>query len=161
MPGPPPKRDDERRRVNKPDIETTKVDISELAQLEVEIPKGDENWHPVARLWYDGLTRSGMAQFYEPSDWATAYILAESMSRDLKPQPIVVGQGEDATIEWVVIPLKGSSLSAYLKGFSALMVTEGDRRRVRIELTRREGAGKPVAPVLTIAKRREAALGGS
>jgi hypothetical protein len=34
------------------------------------------------------------------------------------------------------IPLRGSALTGYLKAFSALLVTEGDRRRMGVELRR-------------------------
>jgi hypothetical protein len=98
------------------------------------IPPADDKWHAVARAWYESLGRSGQKIFYEASDWATAYLLAESMSRDLKPQ--VVGITEEGEPVKAVIPLKGASLAAYLKGFTTLLVTEGDRRRARVELER-------------------------
>lgn len=158
MPGPPPVRDDERRRRNKDVVETTKVDLAELTQLEVEIPAADERWHPLAKLWYDALARSGQAIFYEPSDWATAYLTAESISRDLKPQ--VVGISEDGEAVMALIPLKGSSLSAYMKVFASLMVTEGERRRVRVELERRKVEKLPEG-VVPITQRRANRLTGS
>lgn len=148
--GPISKRPEERRRTNEPDIPVTTVDIATLAKQEVEIPAADENWHPVARMWYDGLTRSGQATFFEPSDWATAYVLAESLSRDLSEQAIVIGKkGDDQEIEWVKQPLKGASLAAFLKGATALLATEGDRRRVSVMLEGRkpgpEGGGEVVS----------------
>lgn len=102
----------------------------------VTIPEPDPEWHPVALAWYQSLEESGQSRFYESSDWAVALILAESISRDLKPQ--VVGITEDGKVVRDTIPLKGASLAAYLKGFSSLMATEGDRRRMRLELTRQE-----------------------
>jgi hypothetical protein len=138
MPGVPgaggvvPKRSDQRRRENKPDIEITPAP----AAAEVVVPEADPKWHPVAVQWFDSLAKSGQAVFYEPSDWATAYLLAESISRELKPQPISVGSGDEARIEMVSLPPKGASLAAWLKGMTVLMVTEGDRRRARVELHR-------------------------
>lgn len=157
MPGPPPVRDSERRRRNKPVVETTTVDIAELASQEVEIPAPDEDWHPAALQWYNSLARSGQSIYYEPSDWATAYAVAESLSRDLKPRPLVVGQGEEVTVEWVEQPLKGSSLTAYLKAFASLMVTESERRRLHMELERRKSDGQP-APVVPITQKRRGRL---
>jgi hypothetical protein len=65
-------------------------------------------------------------------------LIAESMSRDLLPQVVgVLQEGRDAgEVVKETIPLKGASLSAYLRAFAVLMVTEGDRRRLQIELAR-------------------------
>lgn len=128
--GPVPKRSTQRRRTNKPKTSTTKA----AGAKKVAIPKADAKWHAAAKRWYADLQKSGQAAFYQPSDWALAWILAESMSRDLKPQ--VVGTIEDTgELIWAVIPLKGASLAAYLKAMSSLLVTEGDRRRAQMELT--------------------------
>lgn len=107
----------------------------------VVIPPPDESWHPVARMWFDSLARSGQSQFYTSSDWATAYLLAESMSRELQPQPMLIGKGPDAHWEMVARPPTGASLAAWLKGMAALMTTEGERRRARLELERTPSAG--------------------
>lgn len=129
--GPTPKRSDQRRRSNTPAAgEPTFAPAGE----DVVVPQGDPDWHPVALRWFESLEPSGQSHFYEPSDWATAYVIAESISRELKPQPLVIGRGEDAQIEWVAQPPKGASLAAWLKGMTALMVTEGDRRRAALEL---------------------------
>jgi hypothetical protein len=93
-----------------------------------------EDWHPLARQWFDSLGQSGQATFYEPSDWATARLLAESISRELSPQPMLVASGKEAHIEYVTLPPKGASLAAWLKAMSSLLATEGDRRRMRVEL---------------------------
>lgn len=134
MSGPPPKRAAERRRRNKDAVEVESVDLAETTTKEVEVPVADESWHGVARMWYESLIGSGQALFYEPSDWATAYLIAESISRDLEEQ--VVGITESGEVVRAEIPMKGASLSAYLKAMTALMVTEGDRRRSRLEIER-------------------------
>jgi hypothetical protein len=103
------------------------------------IPKEDDDWHPAAKRWYTSLRKSGQQAFYEASDWAWAWIVAESISRDLKPQ--VVGIVEDTgEVVRAIIPMKGASLAAYLKAMTALLATEGDRRRAGMELER-AGAG--------------------
>lgn len=101
----------------------------------------EERWHPVAKIWYESLARSGQKIYYQPSDWAIAYLLAESISRDLEPQFVGVNEHTGEPI-LEVIPIKGASLSAYLKGFTALLATEGDRRRLQIELERESLKGK-------------------
>jgi len=62
-----------------------------------------------------------------------AALLAESMSRELSPQPVVMKDGE---VVMVSRPLRGSVVSAWLKALTALLATEGDRRRVRVEVQR-------------------------
>lgn len=134
MPGPVPKRSSERRRVNKP----ARPIVAAPAASVVVMPEPSEDWHPTARRLYLSLAESGQSRFYEPSDWALAYLMAESQSLDLKPQFVGFAQtGRDQTeAQYAVIPLKGASLSAYLKAMSSLLVSEGDRRRVGVELVR-------------------------
>jgi hypothetical protein len=137
--GPPPKRSDQRRRTNSPPQEITKVD----GGTEVVVPETWEKWHPVAKQWFDSLRTSGQRVFYESSDWATAYLLAEAISRELNPQPIVSVVDGETTVEMVSLPPKGASLAAWLKGMTALLVTEGDRRRASLELQRpKNGEGE-------------------
>jgi hypothetical protein len=128
--GPVPKRSAERRRTNEPVIPILQAE----GAANVVVPPADPSWHPVALAWYGALAGSGQSQLYQPSDWATAVLVAESMSRDLSPQ--VVGTTEKGDILRDTIPLKGASLSAYLRAFAVLMVTEGDRRRLQLELSR-------------------------
>lgn len=128
--GPVPKRSDQRRRTNAP---ATPVK-NPPAAAKVKAPTADTQWHKVALAWYKSLALSGQSIFYEPSDWATAYLIAESMSRDLSPQFVGITEKGDSVRE--TIPLKGASLSAYLRAMAVLMVTEGDRRRLQVELVK-------------------------
>ena len=130
--GPIPKRTEERRRQNKPETPLDTVD----AVGPVEIPPANPRWHAVAKRIYESLRSSGQSKFYEASDWAAAYLLAESLSRDLKPQAIGISLITGRIVR-ATQPLKGASLAAYLKGFAALGVTEGDRRRMDIEIDRK------------------------
>jgi hypothetical protein len=135
--GPIPKRSEERRRANKPETPIDAVDVAGP----VEIPPANPKWHPTAKRIYESLRTSGQAKFYEPSDWSAAYLLAESLSRDLKPQVVAFDKVTSKVIR-ACVPLKGPSLAAYLKGFAALGVTEGDRRRMGIEIDRKPSAPK-------------------
>lgn len=111
------------------------------APKRVPVPRVDADWHSVAKAWYKSLADSGQSKYYQPSDWATAVLIAESMSRDLQPQ--FVGFTEEGDVIKEQIPLKGASLAAYLKAMSVLLVTEGDRRRMECEL---EQPGQEVDP---------------
>lgn len=142
--GPVPKKDAERRRRNKtPEAEgsmssipATVVNVDELLVGEVEVPQPDQTWHPIAIQMYESVLRSGQVIWMEPSDWSALYLICESISRDLNPQ--VVGITEEGDIVKDTIPLKGASLNAYLKAMASLMMLEGDRRRLRIELERQK-----------------------
>lgn len=99
----------------------------------VQVPPAEEWWHPLARTWYESLETSAQARFYEPSYWMTAYVLAETMSRELGPQSVV---NEDGSIELVELAPKASWLAAWLRGLGSLMVTEVDRRWMHVEIDR-------------------------
>lgn len=158
MPGPVPKKDAERRRRNKtPEAEGSLsaipaevVNVDEILAGEVEIPEASEDWHPIAKQMWESQIKSGQVLWMEPSDWAILYTICESLSRDMKPQVVGINEETGKAI-MATVPLKGASLSAYLKAFASLLMTEGDRRRLRIELERQrrldaaaEGEGKVV-----------------
>jgi hypothetical protein len=191
MPGPPPKRSAERRRKNPPaagvptilEIDSLPADdpnsLPFLIRQPIVIPEpvtGHEvydddrhekaGWHPIAREFWDSFLRSGQALYWEPSDWMMAKLLCESLSRDLKPQFVGVTQGNDMGPSEAIyekIPLKGASLSAYLKLASQLMLTEGERRRLALELEREREPKKASATgkVLPFKDRRAAMLRGT
>ena len=123
--GPIPKRSDQRRRTNAPARPVKKAAKGKGA----ERPPTNPKWHSIAKRWYMSLERSGQSAFYEPSDWSLAELLAEAMSRDLQ-----------ATVDGVVQPISGASLASLMKGMTLLLVTEGDRRRLQIELGKPEPA---------------------
>lgn len=82
-----------------------------------KIPNADRDWHPIARRIWDSLKTSGQQDFYESSDWAIAYSLCDDLSYYKK-------SGKRS----------GQMLQTIMSSFERLLVTEGDRRRVRIEL---------------------------
>jgi hypothetical protein len=128
----------------------------------VAVPKPDKDWHPVARAWFESLAQSGQHVFYEPSDWQTAWLLAESISRDLRPQFVGVthpapGTGESSEPIYEPIPMRGASLTAYVKAMSGLMVTEGQRRQFRVEVERHR-VNDVIAPTLYLAATRDEAF---
>lgn len=113
--GPVGKRDSQRRRRNKPGIET---ETAEGAPF-VIAPEPKQDWEPLALDWYLSLGASGQSVFFEPSDWAVAQIVADTLSRYLragKPNAVL--------------------FSSIMSAMSSLLTTEGDRRRLRIELSK-------------------------
>lgn len=124
-----------RRRTNKTTKTTskaTKKAVTPTAHL------ADENWHPIAKRWFNSLAESGQVIFYQESDWAYAAFIAESMSRDLGPQ--FVGFTEKGDVINEIIPIKGASMAGYDKASVALLATEGARRRLGVELKQGEQA---------------------
>jgi hypothetical protein len=126
--GPAPKPQATRRRTNKPKNPVVKAAKAPVSK----IPKANPDWHPIALEFFNSLSLSGQSEFYEASDWALAVLLAESISRDLMPQ--FVGFTDSGELLHERIPMKGASLTAYLRAMTSLLVTEGDRRRVGLEL---------------------------
>ncbi len=135
--GPVPKRDAERRRRNKPDVPTQTVKVAGA----VRAPAAEASWHPIAKRWYRALKQSGQSKFYEPSDWMTAKYTAELMSR-------LLNQGERPSAQMV------ASLNSLM---ASLLVTEGDRRRARLEIERLDNP--PLASVTTMDAYRRARSG--
>jgi len=117
--GPVPKRSEQRRRANKPETPV----VSAPGARSVAMPDADEGWHPIAAGMFAALGTSGQSVFYEPSDWAKAKLAAELTSRALS-------QARPPAQLFAVIDSMWSSLLA----------TEGDRRRLRIELERAPSA---------------------
>jgi hypothetical protein len=113
--GPVPKRSDQRRRENKPEIAVAVAPASARA----EMPPADEAWHDLARDMYCSLAVSGQSAFFEPSDWQAARLAAEATSR------LLLSQRFSAVL-----------LAAVNSMWSGLLMTEADRRRLRIELAK-------------------------
>ncbi|WP_411708117.1 hypothetical protein ACLI1L_000798 [Corynebacterium sp. LaCa117] len=126
MPGPPPKRSDQRRRRNKPDESQPKLTVvkDDAPRPVVKAPRVSPSWHPLMKDWFRSLKESRQAMFYEPSDWQTARLLAEVMSQELNN-----GEG-----------VKASMLAEFNRAAASLMTTEGERRRLRVELQAADGA---------------------
>ncbi|MFD9813994.1 hypothetical protein [Streptomyces sp. NPDC059080] len=123
MSGPVPKRSDQRRRRNKSDGPEL---VKAPGGAAPEVPPADEEWHPIAASWYASLSESGQTQFYEASDWATAYYVAEAMSRNL-----ISGR------------FSAQLFQAVMSAMTDLLTTEGARRRARVELERGDGDVDP------------------
>jgi hypothetical protein len=138
--GPIPKRSEERRRRN---ARTEAGESTEVESLVVtgeapylSAPEADEDWEPLAKELYEAALDSAQAVYYEPSDIAALRLLCESISRDLGEQFVGISESTGEAIH-ERIPMKGASLNAYLKGFQSLMLLEGDRRRLRLEIQRK------------------------
>lgn len=112
-----------REEYGKPDPPTV-IDIDGMQIDPLAVPDPDPDWHHIARAWYTSLRMSGQSRFYEPSDWATAWVAATAL---------------DAYVNY---PYNAGILREFNQMAASLITTEGARRRVRVELNR-TGQGDP------------------
>lgn len=111
-----PKRSDERTRRNKTNDAGLELKKG-IAFGYKKWPEADKDWHPRVKEWFASLGRSGMANFYEESDIMTAKVIADGLN------------------EWYNSTRRSSmQFDAVLKHMASLGVTEGERRKMRIEL---------------------------
>lgn len=121
--GPVPNRSDQRRRRNKVEIDRAPVDTDQVYG-----PEPPDWLQGLALGWFEALRTSGQAIYYTDSDWASALIIAKAVERfEARPS--------------------AHMLTAILSGFGSLAATEGDRRRLRIELERTQGPGEEASDV--------------
>jgi hypothetical protein len=89
------------------------------------IPSADPEWSQVARMMWDSAVESGGAAYYESSDYATLYLLCDQIDYLYR-----TNKAGDAK------PRSPEMFKAILAGLGNLLITEGDRRKLRIELTK-------------------------
>lgn len=136
--GPPPKRSDQRRRTNKTAGEDRIGGATIAAAIPCVAPKPGEWSHGITQ-WYSSLGESGQSVYYSASDWASAWLMAEAMNAELEAEQTI----------------KSSTLAAWLKLCSSLLVTEGDRRRAALELRVEEPEQETPAAVTDMRSWRE------
>lgn len=127
--GPIPKRSTERRRRN---IDSRPSLVS-LPVGAVSVRDPDPNWHPVIQEFYASLQASPQAELYTSSDWGLIRLLCFRESLNLKggrPSAMMTG--------------------IFLGQLPDLLVTEGARRRLRVELTHEP---QPEPPSVAIMRR--------
>lgn len=122
--GPVPKRSEERIRRNKPDIEITKIEaVGDVVQPELGFPDP----HPIIVDFWESIGESGQTKYYEPSDWQFARFtlhFADQLLKSGRPSAQLL-QGVNSAL-------------------SDLLVSEGSRRRVRMEVERQKATADVV-----------------
>lgn len=116
MPGPPPKRSSERRRRNASDQPMTTISAK---GEQLTIPAEDVSWHPIVKGWWRSLKTSPQSDYFVNSDWAAARLTAEVGTRMLRADK-----------------LSAELLKQVWSMMGDLLTTEGQRRRLRIEIER-------------------------
>lgn len=151
MPGPPPNRDSDLSRPRdrrgeaggNAGIPATKGELKPVNR-----PAPDPDWAPVAKMAYDSLITSGMADFYQDSDWAYAWIVLSELDVYRRR-----GTDKDGN-PYATHKPSGQMFQAIMSAMVSLGMTEGDRRRMRIELEDPKPEEEP-ATVLAIADYRK------
>ncbi|UXE05427.1 terminase small subunit [Mycobacterium phage Duplo] len=149
--GPIGKRDEERVRRNTPENPTETISMIGT----VEIPElGDMSYmgetHPLIEEMYDAIKQSAAVKFYEPTDWQFARLALYTLNQEL------------IAAKHLGKPIGAMKLTAINQMLSALLLTEGDRRRVRLEIERApaDPTGGKVVDVTDVLKQRLAKASG-
>lgn len=125
--GPIPERSEQRVRRNKTGedgIATEKI----TAIGQVGVPElGLSDPHPLISDFYESLKASAQSQYYEESDWQFARITCHFLDQQIKA-------GRPSA----------QMYAAVNTALSNLLVSEGDRRRVRLEIERETKTGQVV-----------------
>lgn len=109
--GPIPKRADQRRRTNKPDIDVAKVVGGAPA------PELGFEAHPLAASWYAALSEGPEAQFYTAAIWQRARVVADMLSQ-------LLHSGRRSSQMYAAIQ----------SDMKSLLVDAGELRRLHIEV---------------------------
>lgn len=128
MPGPIPERESNlaRPRARK-GAEQSGPPVTKGTALPTTIPDPDPEWHNIATMLWEGATTSGQSLYYQNSDWAMLYSICDDIS-------YIKNQGGRRSAQM---------LATVYSAMTSLLLTEGDRRRLRVELE------APEAPVTT------------
>lgn len=132
--GPVPKRAESRQRRNSPERDVVTAEGAGT----VKQPPASRDWHPIAKRLWKAMGESGQSRFYEPSDWAMAYSLMDDLS--------YYKNGAKRS---------GQMLQTIMSSMSALLVLEGDRRRLQIELSRPSAEADDDSKVVVMDKWRK------
>ncbi|GAB4588721.1 phage terminase small subunit [Nocardia sp. IFM 10818] len=137
--GPIPKRSDQRVRRNKSDVGLAVVQAIGSFKIP-ELGLGDP--HPLVADLYASLRHSAQSDYYEPSDWQQARLVCLLLDDLLK-------SGR----------MNGQVLSVVHSMMGELLMSEGARRRVRLEVER-AGQAAEVVDVAEMFRQRMMGAGG-
>ncbi|MDV6975320.1 phage terminase small subunit [Mycobacterium intracellulare] len=122
MPGPVPQRSDQKVRRNTDGGEIDKITaIGPVEIPDLNIPDA----HPFVTELYESMKKSAQKKYYEPTDWAYAKTTLHFLNKLLwSPKP------------------SAQMLASVNQMLTSLLLTEGERRRVRIEVERNPIGGE-------------------
>ena len=94
----------------------------------------DEDWHPIAIQIYESARSSGQADYWQDSDWAVFYSICEDISYYKQDKTSVYVDKKSGEVKEYEKPRSGQMLASIMGSLTTLLLTEGDRRKVRMEL---------------------------
>jgi hypothetical protein len=105
--------------------------------------------HPLVTDMYESIKQSASVKYFEPTDWQFARLTLFTLNQEL------IAAAHNGK------PVGAMKLTAINQMLSALLLTEGDRRRARLEIERApaESGGK-VLDVTDMLRQRLASSGG-
>ena len=131
MPGPVPKRSNQRRRRN------LDSKVTPVAGMPTGCPKpADKSWLPSIQAIWTSLGDSGQSVFYEASDWAEAWLVCETLDIAYTTPGNQTGQ------------LSAALITTALNMLGNFGTTEADRRRLKMELIKPDADGAEDAVVV-------------
>lgn len=131
--GPVPKRSDQRIRRNKTEVPIDRVEAIGV----VRVPQlGFDDPHYLTEDLFRSLSESAQSRYYEPSDYEMARSVLFFLDQQFKsPRP------------------SAQMIAALFSQLTDLLITEGARRRVRLEVERQQG-GAEVLDVADMFRKR-------
>ena len=117
--GPIPKRSTEGHRITQARKLDGGVEPVNVVAEPVKPPSLDPGWHPIAKKLWKAVEQSTFTRYYEPSDWIVLYSTCDDLSF--------------YKMQHMRSPTALAAINAML---TSLLLTEGDRRRVQIEINR-------------------------
>lgn len=128
--GPAPKRKEDlkghRSRAELEGDDVTTVTVVAPGAVGAPRPSAHKDWHPIVKRLWKAMGESAQSALYQETDWAYAKVLMGELSQYKE-----------------TLKRNSQHLSSIASGLSTLMVTEGDRRRLGIEVTKRPTPVKP------------------
>ena len=94
----------------------------------------DPEWHPIATMLYESAMTSGQTDFWQDTDWAIFYSLCEDISYYKSPSKATAVNRKTGETSEYDKPRSGQMLQSIMSNLASLLLTEGERRRVRMEL---------------------------
>ena len=152
--GPIPKRSQARRRRNATNESGDNVQVEHVELDPEQFPAPEDplapprepnpDWHPAAAAIWEAAVASGQQVFWEPSDWAILALTCSQISQEYADDliiekvklPMDAGSGGGEELVYGSRPMPPAKFAAILKALGSLGMTEGDRRRMHIELER-------------------------
>lgn len=125
----------------------TKAELGEItkgsAGAEIVWFDAPADWQELTRYMYEGIQVSGETKYFEQSDVVAVRYLLENVDISIRPyEKMSDGKTvlDDSGKPIMVVPKPNSNLvSAIMSGLGNLGLTEGDRRRMKMELVRDSG----------------------